>query len=61
MFACFNLVPLDSKFFNFRGVVLIYTNRKSAFEMLLTCSPSLWVKNMLSFPEIRDEGDYLAW
>lgn len=57
MFACFNLVPLDSKFIDFRGASLVYTKRKSALEMLLTCSPTLWVKNMLSFPEIRDDGD----
>jgi len=40
VFACFNLVLLDSNFFDFRGGVLIYTIRKSALEMLLTRSPS---------------------
>lgn len=57
MFTCFNLVPLDSVFFDIRGAVLIYANRKSALEMLLTCSPTPWVKNMLSFPGVTDEGD----
>lgn len=56
-FACFNLVPLGSKLFDFRGDILFYTERKPALEMLLTCSPTLWVKNMLSFPEIRDDSD----
>lgn len=32
MFPCFNLVPLDSRFFDFRGAVLIYTSRNSALE-----------------------------
>lgn len=57
MFACFNLVPLDSKLFDFRGDILFYIDRKPALEMLLTCSLALWVKKLLSFPEIRDESD----
>lgn len=44
-------------FFDFRGAVLIYANRNSASETLLTCSQTLWVNNMLSFPVTRDEGD----